>query len=239
MWCDELGSMLMREHLMIFERTTLSPNKDGTYTLPDHISSLDVDRIIANGKVIRKKDGRFKGITYLSAKKGCDGVPICFKNTPKGTIDIVYKKKYENIRVLNNVQRKAIIHKNTMTIEDNPLRVGDELELSAANHLYYVLVTNITYNSDNKAVVEFDIDLLEEGEVDVTFTRYYTDQTVVDAPFDMLYVDFLNAKYCFYQRDYENYNAHMALFNSRLADLDLYLAKTRPSSPDTVLRNWF
>ncbi len=231
--------MLMREHLMIFEKTTLLPNSDGTYTLPDYINSLDVDRIIANGKVIRKKDGRFKGITYLSAKKGCDGVPVSFKKQPTGSIDVIYKKKYENIRVLENVQKTVIISKNTITIEDTPLQVGDELELITPDNFYYVLVTNITDISDKKAVVEFDIDLQEDGEKKVTITRFYTEKTVVDAPFDMLYVDFLNAKYCFYQRDYENYNAHMALFNSRLADLDLYLAKTRPSSPDTVLRNWF
>ncbi len=230
--------MLMREHLMVFERTTLLPDANGTYTLPDEINSLDVDRIIANGKVIRKKDGRFKGITYLNTKKGVDGVPICFKNTPKGSIEVVYKKKYEDIRVVD-IQTSATMDKNTMIIDCNSLRVGDELELTTNFDSYYVVVKGITYNSDGKAVVEFDIDTGEQGETNVSITRCLTEKTVVDAPYDMLYIDFLNAKYCFYQRDYENYNAHMAVFNSRLADLDMYLAKSRPSSPDTVLRNWY
>ncbi len=239
MWCNELGSMLMREHLPIFERITLTPNTDGTYTLPDYINSLDVDRIIANGKVIRKKDGRFKGITYLSAKKGCDGVPVSFKKPPTGSIEVIYKKKYENLRYLEDVKITAHISKNFMTTYYDFLKAGDELALFTPDNEYYVVVTDITYNSEGMAVVQFNTELKEEGETTLTFTKYFSDETVVDAPFDMLYVNFLNAKYCFYQRDYENYNAHMALFNSRLADLDLYLAKTRPSSPDTILKNWF
>ncbi len=238
MWCNELGSMLMREHLMVFERTTILPDADGTYTLPDNINSLDVDRIIANGKVIRKKDGRFKGITYLSAKKGYDGIPISFKKPPTGSIDIVYRKKYEDIRTIY-ITTEAIINNNTMTLGNDSFEIGDYLEINTSTNCYYVYVTGISHNSDGKTVLEFDQNLDESGNKLVSIIRYLTEKTVVDSPYDMLYIDFLNAKYCFYQRDYENYNAHMAAFNSRLADLDLYLAKAKPSSPDTVLRNWF
>ena len=44
------------------------------------------------------------------------------------------------------------------------------------------------------------------------------DETVIPAPYNLMYIDFILAKCCYYQRDYDAYNQHITAFNSRLDD---------------------
>ena len=239
-WYNELGGMLCRDHLVSFEEATINPNKDGTYTLPEGITLLDVDRIIADGRVLRKKDARWCGITYISAPKGTEGTPISFKKKPNGAIKVIYQKKYEPVRKVE-AEFDATISGNTFTVKNCNLKEGDKIDAITENKDYIGTVKSVEIIDDETAVftVDFTFDERDEEEDYLYIYRHLTDTTLLDEPFDTLYIDFINAKICFYQRDYENYNAHMTVFNSRLADLDLYLAKALPSSPDTVLKNWF
>lgn len=52
----------------------------------------------------------------------------------------------------------------------------------------------------------------------VPITDITEDETVVRFPYDLMYIDFLMAKCCYYQRDYEAYNQHITAFNSKLSD---------------------
>jgi len=45
-----------------------------------------------------------------------------------------------------------------------------------------------------------------------------SEETVIKAPYDRMYIDFVLAKCCYYQRDYDAYNQHIVSFNSRLED---------------------
>jgi len=54
-----------------------------------------------------------------------------------------------------------------------------------------------------------------------------------------MYYDFINAKICFNQRDFDTYNKHMAVFNSRLEDYDKFIIKHSNSLPDTRVCNWW
>lgn len=232
--------MLCRDHLVSFEEATINQNKDGTYTLPEGITLFDVDRIIADGRVLRKKDARWCGITYISAPKGTEGTPISFNKKPKGAIKVIYQKKYEPVRNVD-AEFKATITGNTFTVRNCDLKVGDIIEFCSETEVYMGTIKSAEVINEVTTVFtpDFTFKEGEEGKQDVCIIKHMTETTLLDEPFDTLYIDFINAKICFYQRDYENYNAHMTVFNSRLADLDLYLAKALPSSPDTVLKNWF
>ena len=239
MWCDELGSMLINEHMPTYKKVTLKRESDGTYKLPQNITLLDVDRIISADRVFRKKDVRSRGFKYLSSQKGYEYETISLTEDVCGSICVIYADKYKRIRYIDE-KVEAIANNNTITLKECMLREQDVVELSTDENVYNGRVIKISQNQELDFVVEFDFVLKESGKCNMRiYRKEITEETVVDLPYDSMYIDFVNAKICFYQRDYDNYNAHMSMFNSRLEALDLYLSKNMPPSPDTKIKNWY
>lgn len=58
-------------------------------------------------------------------------------------------------------------------------------------------------------------DYLREEELSGTDL---SEDTAVGAPYDLMYVDFVMAKCCYYQRDYDAYNQHITAFRNKLSD---------------------
>lgn len=69
--------------------------------------------------------------------------------------------------------------------------------------------------------------------------RHVLEKTVCDAPYDSMYIDYVNAKICYFQHDYESYNQHMTMFNSRLLAYQAWLKEREPTGDDGKLKNWF
>lgn len=114
---------------------------------------------------------------------------------------------------------------------------NDELVLSD------VPLLNICYDSDSKQYVcDVALGTFSDSELEfpdsALITRVVTDKTVCDAPFDSMYVDYLLAKICFFQRDINAYNQHMTSFNSRLAAYRNWLVRRMPND-DCVIKNWW
>lgn len=67
------------------------------------------------------------------------------------------------------------------------------------------------------------------------------DETVTPSPYDAMYVDYLLAKCCYYQRDYEAYNQHTLLFDARLADFaNWYIERNMPvRETDNSVKGWW
>ena len=64
---------------------------------------------------------------------------------------------------------------------------------------------------------------------DLTSENFIEKETLVSSPYDEMYVDFLLAKCCYYQRDYDTYNRHIMLFNSKLSDFsNRYIEENMP-----------
>ncbi len=65
-----------------------------------------------------------------------------------------------------------------------------------------------------------------------------SDETLCDTPYDIMYIDYVIAKICLYQHDFNTYNQFISLFNTRL---DAY-KRWRMSSPPhqaEKLKNWW
>ena len=69
--------------------------------------------------------------------------------------------------------------------------------------------------------------------------RILTDETVCDAPYDRMYIDYVNAQICYYQRDFDTYNQHMNLFNQRLMAYQAWLQQRRVQDKDGKIVNWW
>lgn len=72
-----------------------------------------------------------------------------------------------------------------------------------------------------------------------TIERVITDETVCDAPYDMMYVDYVLAQIFYYQRNYPSYNQHINLFNQRLEAYERWLQKRRVQEKDNKIYNWW
>lgn len=67
------------------------------------------------------------------------------------------------------------------------------------------------------------------------------EETLVSSPYDGMYIDFLLAKFCYYQRDYDAYNQHIISFNSKLEDFARwYIERNMPvRETENRVRNWW
>lgn len=67
------------------------------------------------------------------------------------------------------------------------------------------------------------------------------DETVVPSPHDMMYVDFIMAKCCYYQRDYDAYSHHINAFNAKLSDFsNRFIEKNMPvRESENRVNNWW
>lgn len=67
------------------------------------------------------------------------------------------------------------------------------------------------------------------------------DETVAPSPYDAMYIDFLLAKCCYYQRDYNAYNQHIIAFNSKLSDFaKWYIGHNMPTrETENKIKGWW
>lgn len=67
------------------------------------------------------------------------------------------------------------------------------------------------------------------------------EETMVPSPYDEMYIDFLLSKCCYYQRDYDAYNRHIMLFNSKLSDFsNRYIEENMPMrKTENKVNNWW
>ena len=83
----------------------------------------------------------------------------------------------------------------------------------------------------------------QEGEQEefVPISDVLSEVTLIKAPYDEMYVDFLLAKCCYYQRDYDGYNQHIVAFNSRLEDFSKwYIRRNMPKrESENRVKGWW
>ena len=82
-------------------------------------------------------------------------------------------------------------------------------------------------------------DISIEDLIACEIRRIPTEKTVCPAPYDRMYVDYVNAQICYYQRDFDTYNQHMNLFNQRLLAYQSWLQQRRVQDKDGRMINWF
>lgn len=83
--------------------------------------------------------------------------------------------------------------------------------------------------------------LKNEEIKDPTSDNPLEEETPISSPYDEMYVDFLLSKCCYYQRDYDAYNRHIMLFNSKLSDFsNRYIEENMPKrKTENKTNNWW
>jgi len=66
------------------------------------------------------------------------------------------------------------------------------------------------------------------------------EETLPPPPYDAMYIDFVMAKCCYYQRDFDAYNQHITAFNSKLSDFSNWYIRTHMPERETEnkIKNW-
>ena len=234
MWCNELGALLTREHYSTFEMVS-TELKNGVYTLPEGFTVSDIERVIMGGRMIKKNDLAKHQIYFVQSDNG-----ICIKGQGVGgKIKLLCRPRYKSIRNIELVGVQMSINGATVTLPYAPFETGDTLEIGIDGNVVCATIGDTKTNKDKTIEVTLDTELPAQGDCVGDIKRVITDKPVCSAPFDTMYYDFINAKICFNQRDFDTYNKHMAVFNSRLEDYDKFIIKHNSSLPDTRVSNWW
>lgn len=224
LWCDEVSAMLMIEDRNVFVKECFRPDSKGRILLPDGVKFENIISASVNGKSLKKED--------LSGFK---------TNTASGTeVMLVYLKPYTPIRVLS-YNGEAIIDRDAsnIVITDSGFRVGDNINITVADKTKTLPVLDVKQveNGYVLCVPDGALDGFDESEV-VKIERIVTDKTVCDAPYDSMYIDYIIAKICMYQRDFDTYNQFMTSFNSRLTAYKKWIINQLPQAGGK-LENWW
>lgn len=224
LWCDEVSSMLAIEDRNVFVKETLQPSKDGSILLPEGVAFENVYSVTCNGKSLKKEDIR-------------NSDNRSFLNS---AVEVIYLKPYMPIRTVK--YSGAITVDNTeckIVINSNLFRIGDGLNIKMDNVSSQAKIIDMNLNDDcwELCLTSKNLDALPEnglGEIE----RIVTDKTVCDSPYDGMYIDYIIAKICLYQRDFNTYNQFMALFNSRLSAYKRWITNQLPQAGGK-LKNWW
>ena len=259
-WCDELSAMLMQEVCKKYEKVTVEKNINGEYVLPEGVTFEMVDRIIDCGREINKYDFRSYGIQYLYGIRGRFIVPE--EIAMRDSLDFVYLKKHEPIRKIIidgevtfyddgfkfidcdlREGDSVIVNCNGITFENVPIlnveeeRINMEAGEKADWRARTAVVPEGTFSELTKGSVF--LGSFEEVVCNAHIERIVTDETVCDAPYDRMYIDYINAQICYYQRNYNTYNQHINLFNQRLNSYTIWLQQRNPQNKDGKFINWW
>lgn len=223
-WCDEVSAMLMSEDRNVFVKETVLPSADGSVILPESVDYENIAVIRCNGKVLEKADFR----TMISGK---------YVNKP---LEIVYMKPYLPIRSVTysgaakiNKEQGIISINMPMFFENDIIKIT----MDAVKCKAQVIKTEFVGDEYAMTVICESIDSMAESG-DVTISRVITDKTVCNAPYDSMYIDYIIAKICMYQRDFDTYNRFMSAFNSRLNAYKKWLVNNLPQKCGKF-KNWW
>ena len=224
-WCDELSSDIRKNYDIVYD--TIKVNSPEVL-LPEGVSVNEVSKIIADGKELRKTNLRDFGFMYEYGEKGrtikkCDGTPTEF--------EIIYAVPHYPVRYINE-DGIAVFSGNSFVC-DKPFLTGDTVKITDGDKEYIVHITDI-----DGEVFFYGSSEIPEGERNVHFYREIIEKTLLPAPYDVAYVDFVSAMAAMYQRDSGAYKSFMDRFNEKMRDYRMYLTRNMPR-PKTRFINWY
>lgn len=255
MWCDELSASLTQEYLKKYDKVTIEAGKDGSYLLPEGVTFEMVDRIIDGAHEIIKRDFRSYGIEYYYGQTGRFVLPV--RNRVRGIIDVIYLRQHDPIRsgwhtVTVKFQSNGFFVKYAdaeicegdiidIITKDDTLSDEQEFEPGESFENVAVLSVEAVDAQDVFVFVGNNIfkDLPHNTNTECKIKRVVTDETVCGAPYDRMYIDYVNAQICYYQRDFDTYNQHMNLFNQRLDAYQAWLQQRMVQDKDGKITNWW
>ena len=224
-WCDELSADIRRNYDIQYDKLKES---SVSVMLPEDVSINDISKIIMDGRELKKTDLRDFGLEYEYLSNGrvlkkTDGMVSDF--------EIIYAIPYTPIKYIDEDMDVAFAG-NSFICHGASFVAGDTLKITHDGTVYtaHIMETgdgNFTYAGDS----------ISDGEKKVHVYREITDKTLLPAPYDSAYIDFVNAKVSLYQGDRNAYTTFMGQFNSKINDYRQYLTRNMPRV-ECKWQNW-
>ena len=224
-WCDEVSFDIRKNYDIVYDKITV--NSDSVL-LPEGVSINEVSKIIAGGKELKKTDLRDFGFLYEYGEGGkiikkADGKPQ--------TIQIIYAVPHHTTRYINE-EGIAEFSGNSFTCDKHFL-AGDTVKITDKESEYTVHITDTDDNCFFYSGAQ-----IPDGKRQVHFVREITEKTLLPAPYDTAYIDYVNAKASMYQGDSAAYNSFMGQFNEKMRDYRMYLTRNMPRIKSRFI-NWY
>ena len=224
LWCDEVSSMLAIEDRNVFIKETLIPDAAGQVLLPPNVKFENIISVSSGGKMLKKEDLR-----NISIDKGCS-LPV----------ELIYLKPYIPIRVISYTGEVTVDKENlTLIVDTHLFKTGDIITVQLEGVSKELLVSDVKFSNEKYLLTMLDGNLDDFSDSgNAIIERVVTDKTVCDAPYDGMYIDYIIAKICMYQRDFNTYNQFMTSFNSRLNAYKKWITNQLPQAGGR-LKNWW
>ena len=245
-WCDEVSAILAVEDRPTYKEKVLPLSADGTVYLPDGVKFENIERVIADGVELKKEDIRDFAKSTINIK-GYNAKVRDASILPKASsVTVVYLAPYEPIRLCKYNGSIKIHNSSTIKIKNSDFVVGDILTMQGSdNNVIAPAVPVIQIDYEPFDEYAYTLTSTDDALSDITstdfngiITRTVTDETLCDAPYDSMYIDYVIAKINMYQRDIAAYNQHMTLFNSKLDSYKKWIVSRMPQSRSTFINWW-
>ncbi len=224
-WCDELSADIRRNYDIEYGSISSSGAK---IMLPEGITINDVSKVVADGRELKKTDLREYGFTYDYSEKGS---VIKRSSLAPQSFTVIYSCPHKPLRYIDE-KINALFEEGIFKAEID-LCIGDTIKITEGEAVYTVHITNFAEEG-----FVYEGDSVPAGEREVHFYREITDSTLIPAPYDSAYIDFVNAKVSLYQGDESAYRTFMGQFNRKMNDYRCYLTRNMPRT-EAKTKNWF
>ena len=208
-FCNEVGAMLRNKYVEEFETVTLRYGD----LLPYGVTKEDIVRCSIDGALISRDDLIESGyITYPDSRRFVKDVPKY-----EGAVEVTYRKPYEPIRYIDLKGNITNIQGGFNITELADIRVGDILLINKNSFT----VTGVEVMGQSLNI--FGNEPVMGGTADIE--RVIDDLTIVNAPYDRIYTEFLLARAARFKKDYEAENRAMENYRALLEDFEGYLVR--------------
>lgn len=231
-WVDEVSALLCQEYRKHYQMLTCR-TEGGILYLPQDVAIEQVAGIWCGGARYDKSDFRSDcsgGRTKLWNANLLTGSPvqIAFLSEHSPVRRFVLEGKWDTAPHLLKLRTPLVAVRDDLEItiqfdeESNP-----DWEQAFRCHV-------ISLDEEGTHLAGDPLSAAEEKRMAIR--RIVTDTTVLPAPYDSVYVEYLLAKMAFYQRDGEGYRAHMAQFNEGLDAYERWYKQRAPINQGSNFR---
>lgn len=255
-WVDELNAKIALEYRKRYKAADLFPDTDGEYLAPENVSWENIHSIRVGAKEIKKEDFSTYGIRFIYGIRNRLCVPVNIRRA-KDVVRIIYLEAAEKIRVINIKDEDITFDANGFYIDKEVFLFGDivnvkteingrEIDKNVNVFKSYLpeVGSTVFYVECDEGAFDF-LGLGSEGNegekvtANASLRRIITEKTLCPIPYDDMYIQWICAKICFWQKAYDTYNQHMTVFNQLLSDYWHYVIVHSPSDDLNQWKGWY
>lgn len=256
-WCDVVSGELKSLYARDYKKARLHRWKDNLFLLPQDCVYEYIEKIICGLHEVDKADMRtfgFKG-THIGNTAVLHFGALPRPGIMPEMIEVIYLPVRRPIRRIHRSNEVIIMPstvngeiRSTLTMDaDCPFIAGDVVEVTHGDTKVVLNILKRTAGFDEDGlkiyyILEYgegEADALPSGEIKADMRRIVTDRTVCEAPYDEMYIDYICAQICFYQRKADIYNQFISRYNSRIEEYGKLMKEFANRNDRTVFTDWW